>query len=398
MHDATAVRSISVAYRGRPNSSWPATARTASTVSLSPAARRNTREHFPHRRARQAHQALAQHLGRRPRQRAAAPGQVDRQPGRRRAGLRHARAHPAGRRRGHGKGRDALHADGRHAGAAPGHRRQARARERPRATSSNEIIATNGAKSAIYSALARSRWSRATRSSSRRPTGSRTPTWCSPATARPVTVACPEANGFKLTPAQLEAAITPRTRWLLINSPSNPTGASYTAAEYRALADVLARHPARDGDDRRHLRAHPLRRPAPRRTCSTAAPELRDRTLAINGVSKTYAMTGWRIGWAAGPRDLIQALDTLLSQSAGNCCSISQAAAAAALNGDQSFVAESVADLQAAARPHARAHQRDSRPELPRAGRRLLPLHQLRRPDRQDHARGQAPGRTTATW
>jgi aspartate aminotransferase len=158
----------------------------------------------------------------------------------------------------------------------------------------------------------------------------------------PVTLACPEANGFKLTPAQLDAAITPKTRWLLINSPSNPTGASYTAAEYRALADVLARHPqvlVMTDDIYEHIRFDDQRTPH----LLEAAPELRDRTLVVNGVSKTYAMTGWRIGYVAGPRDLIRALDTLLSQSTGNCCSISQAAAAAALNGDQSFVAESVA-------------------------------------------------------
>jgi aspartate aminotransferase len=95
------------------------------------------------------------------------------------------------------------------------------------------------------------------------------------------------------------------------------------------MTDDIYEHIRFDGQPMPHLLA--------------AAPELRDRTLAINGVSKTYAMTGWRIGWAAGPRDLIEALDTLLSQSAGNCCSVSQAAAAAALNGDQSFVAESVA-------------------------------------------------------
>ena len=100
-----------------------------------------------------------------------------------------------------------------------------------------------------------------------------------------------------------------------------------------------------------------------------AAPELRDRTLAINGVSKTYAMTGWRIGWVAGPRDLIRALDTLLSQAAGNACSVSQAAAAAALNGDQSFVAESVAIYRAAARRDGRGPQRHSR-ALPAACRR----------------------------
>ena len=205
----------------------------------------------------------------------------------------------------------------------------------------NEIIATNGAKSAIYSALAITLQA-----------GDEViipaPYWVSypdmvlANDGVPVSVPCPEANGFKITPAQLATAITPRTRWLLLNSPSNPTGASYTVAEYRALADVLAGHPqilVMTDDIYEHIRFDDQRTPH----LLNAAPELRDRTLAINGVSKTYAMTGWRIGWAAGPRDLIQALDTLLSQSAGNCCSISQAATAAALNGDQSFVAESVA-------------------------------------------------------
>ncbi|MDB5859896.1 MAG: aatA, partial [Ramlibacter sp.] len=124
--------------------------------------------------------------------------------------------------------------------------------------------------------------------------------------------------------------------------PSNPTGASYTLEEYRGLAQVLARHPdvlVMTDDIYEHIRFDGERTPH----LLNAAPELRDRTLAVNGVSKTYAMTGWRIGWVAGPRDLVQALDTLLSQSAGNCCSISQAAAAAALSGDQGFVRESVA-------------------------------------------------------
>ena len=205
----------------------------------------------------------------------------------------------------------------------------------------NEIIATSGAKSAIYSAFAITL-----------EPGDEVivpaPYWVSypdmvlASDGTPVTVACPEANDFKLTPAQLEAAITPKTRWLLINSPSNPTGAAYTLAEYRALADVLVKHPqvlVMTDDIYEHIRfdgertSHFLQ----------AAPELRERTLVVNGVSKTYAMTGWRIGYVAGPRDLVQALDTLLSQSTGNCCSISQAAAAAALNGDQRFVAESVA-------------------------------------------------------
>ena len=205
----------------------------------------------------------------------------------------------------------------------------------------NEIIATAGAKSAIYSAFAITL-----------EPGDEViipaPFWVSypdmtlACDGNPVLVACPEESGFKLTAAQLDAAITPRTRWLLINSPSNPTGAAYTLVEYRALADVLARHPhvlVMTDDIYEHIRfdgqrtAHILQ----------AAPELRDRTLVINSLSKTYAMTGWRIGYAAGPRDLVQALDTLLSQSTGNCCSISQAAAAAALSGDQGFVTESVA-------------------------------------------------------
>jgi aspartate aminotransferase len=205
----------------------------------------------------------------------------------------------------------------------------------------NELIATNGAKSAIYSALAATVGA-----------GDEViipaPYWVSypdmvlACEGTPIGVPCGETQGFKLTPAQLEAAITPNTRWLMINSPSNPTGATYTAAEYRALADVLARHPhvmVMTDDIYEHIRF----RAEPTVHLLVAAPELRDRTLAINGVSKTYAMTGWRIGWAAGPRDLIQAIDTFLSQSAGNCCAISQAAAAAALDGDQSFIEESVA-------------------------------------------------------
>lgn len=205
----------------------------------------------------------------------------------------------------------------------------------------NELLATAGAKSAIYSALA----------TTLEPGDEvliPAPYWVSypdmtlACDGKPVTIPCPEDSGFKLTPAQLEAAITPRSRWLLINSPSNPTGSAYTLAEYRALADVLSRHPTvlvMTDDIYEHIRfdgettAHILQ----------AAPELRDRTLIVNSLSKTYAMTGWRIGYVAGPRDLVQALETLLSQSAGNCCSISQAAAVEALNGDQSFVSESVA-------------------------------------------------------
>lgn len=205
----------------------------------------------------------------------------------------------------------------------------------------DEIIAANGAKSAIYGALA----------ATLEPGDEvviPAPYWVSypdmvlACDGAPVAVPCPEAQGFKLGPEQLDAAITDRTRWLILNSPSNPTGATYTAAEYRALADVLARHPSvlvMTDDIYEHIRFDGGIAPH----LLSAAPELRDRVLAINGVSKTYAMTGWRIGWAAGPRDLVRALDTFFSQAAGNPCSISQAAAVAALTGDQGFVADSVA-------------------------------------------------------
>lgn len=215
------------------------------------------------------------------------------------------------------------------------------ARENGLSYEPDEIIATNGAKSAIYGALA------ATLEPGDEvvipaPYWVSYPDVASACDGVPVAVACPETQGFKLRPEQLDAAITERTRWLILNSPSNPTGATYTAAEYGALADVLARHPrvlVMTDDIYEHIRFEGGIAPH----LLAAAPGLRDRTLAVNGVSKTYAMTGWRIGWVAGPRDLVRALDTFFSQAAGNPCSISQAAAAAALTGDQSFVAESVA-------------------------------------------------------
>jgi aspartate aminotransferase len=214
-------------------------------------------------------------------------------------------------------------------------------RENDLVYATDDIIVTNGCKSGIYSAL-----------EATIETGDEViipaPYWVSypdmviACDGVPMIVACPESQAFKISPEQLEAAITDRTRWLLINSPSNPTGASYTSAEYRGLADVLARHPhvlVMTDDIYEHIRFDG--RPTPH--LLNAAPELRNRVLAVNGVSKTYAMTGWRIGWLAGPSDLIGALNTLLSQASGNACSISQAAAVAALNGNQSFVAESVA-------------------------------------------------------
>ncbi len=158
----------------------------------------------------------------------------------------------------------------------------------------------------------------------------------------PVEVVCREDDGFRLTAAALEAAITPKTRWLLLNSPTNPTGAAYSAADLRALADVLLRHPQillMTDDIYEHIRFDGEVLPH----IVAIEPQLRDRTVVINGVSKTYAMTGWRIGYAAGPSDLIGAMETLQSQSTSNACTISQAAALAALQGDHSFLKDFVA-------------------------------------------------------
>ncbi|MCA0239228.1 MAG: pyridoxal phosphate-dependent aminotransferase [Proteobacteria bacterium] len=154
----------------------------------------------------------------------------------------------------------------------------------------------------------------------------------------PVVVACPRAAGFKLTAAQLEAAITPRTQWLMLNSPSNPTGAVYTRAELAALAEVLRRHPQVWvlTDD---IYAQLVYTAAPFETLLQVAPELQSRALVVNGVSKAYCMTGWRIGWAAGPHALIQAMNLVLGQSTNNANAVAQVAAVEALSGDQACVA-----------------------------------------------------------
>ncbi len=153
----------------------------------------------------------------------------------------------------------------------------------------------------------------------------------------PMVLTCKEEDGFRLQAAALEDAITPNTRWLLLNSPTNPTGAAYGAPDLRAIADVLLRHPQvmlMTDDIYEHIRFSDEASPH----ILAIEPALRDRTMVINGVSKTYAMTGWRIGYAAGPADLISAMETLQSQSTSNACSVSQAAALAALEGDQSFI------------------------------------------------------------
>ncbi len=145
-------------------------------------------------------------------------------------------------------------------------------------------------------------------------------------------------TGFKLTPQALEAAISPRTRWLILNSPSNPSGAAYTREELRALADVLVRHPQvwiLTDDMYEHLVFGDFEFT----TIAQVAPDLYDRTLTMNGVSKAYAMTGWRIGYAAGPEPLIKAMAKVMSQTTSNPSSISQWAAVEALNGPQDFIA-----------------------------------------------------------
>lgn len=159
------------------------------------------------------------------------------------------------------------------------------------------------------------------------------------ADATPVIVSADAAQNFKITPAQLEAAITPRTRLLILNSPSNPTGVAYTRAELEALAEVLRAHPQvmSATDD---IYEHIYWGQEPFCSLLTAAPDLHERVVTINGVSKVYAMTGWRIGYAAGPRKLIGAMNKLQGQSTSNPCSISQYASLAALSGDQSCVAE----------------------------------------------------------
>ena len=195
-------------------------------------------------------------------------------------------------------------------------------------------------------------------------------------------VATRAETGFKVEPAALEAAITPRTRWLILNSPSNPSGAAYTRAELAAVAEVLLRHPqvwVLTDDIYEHL----IYGDFEFTTIAQVEPRLYDRTLTMNGVSKAYAMTGWRIGYAGGPKPLIDAMRKVISQSTSNPSSVSQWAAVEALNGTQDFI-----------KPRAKAFEgrRDlvvsmlnqaSGLRLPHAGGRLLRLPLVRRPDRE---------------
>jgi len=155
----------------------------------------------------------------------------------------------------------------------------------------------------------------------------------------PVMPSAGPEQGYKITPRQLAAAITPRTRLVLFNSPSNPTGAAYTRAELRALADVLVAHPrVLIGTDDMYEKIYWA--PEPFASLLTVAPELYDRTVTINGCSKTYAMTGWRIGYCGGPKEIVTAMGTIQGQSTSNASSISQKAAVAALNDSQQCVTD----------------------------------------------------------
>jgi aspartate aminotransferase len=158
----------------------------------------------------------------------------------------------------------------------------------------------------------------------------------------PVVVPCPEAEGFKLTPQRLASALTDRTRWVVLNSPGNPTGAAYSPDELRALAEVLLAHP--------HVQVltdeiydEIWYEPGQAHSLAAVEPRLAERVFLTNGVSKTYAMTGWRIGYGAGSPELVGAINKLQSQISSCPSSISQAAATAALSGDQGFIRESVA-------------------------------------------------------
>ena len=211
----------------------------------------------------------------------------------------------------------------------------------------------------------------------------------------PVIIPTTAEDGFRLTPQALERAITPKSKWLILNSPSNPSGAAYSAAELQAVADVLLRHPqvwVLTDDIYEHLIYDGFKFA----TIAQVEPKLYDRTLTMNGVSKAYAMTGWRIGYAGGPEPLIKAMGKVISQTTSNPSSISQAAAVEALNGPQDFIKARCAAFREAARPCGLHAEPGQGPALPQARRCLLRLSVLRRaarqggPDRQGdrHRRG----------
>ena len=157
------------------------------------------------------------------------------------------------------------------------------------------------------------------------------------AEAKPIAVSCPESNHFKMRAEDLEAAITPRTKWLILNFPNNPTGAACTRSEMRTIADVMLKHPQvwiLTDDIYEHLTYDGFE------FCTIAEiePRLKDRVLTVNGASKAYAMTGWRVGYCGGPKELISAMNNVHGQATGGICTVSQAAAVAVLDGPQDFL------------------------------------------------------------
>ena len=208
-----------------------------------------------------------------------------------------------------------------------------------------EIIVSTGGKQVIYNAMV------ATMNAGDEAIIP-TPCWVSYpdivalADGTPVFVPCSQNNGFKMRAEDLEAAITPKTKWVFINNPCNPTGAAYSAEELKPITDVLLRHPNVwvFTDDIYEKLTYDGFKPA---TVVQVEPKLRDRTITMNGCSKAYAMTGWRIGFAGAPLAMTKAMDKLQSQSTSNTSSISQAAAVAALTGPQDFIGEMVEVYQA---------------------------------------------------
>ena len=199
----------------------------------------------------------------------------------------------------------------------------------------------------------------------------------------PVVVEAGPEQGFRITPEQLDAAITRRTKWLIFNSPSNPTGAAYTAAEIAGLAEVLMRHEhvrVLADDIYEHLTYDGFRFA----TMAEVEPRLKERTLTMNGVSKAYAMTGWRIGYAGGPEELITAIRKVQSQTTTNPCSISQWAAVEALTGAAGLHRRGARRLRAAARPGRRGAERGAGRRVPGAAGGVLRLPVDRRADRAD--------------
>ena len=222
--------------------------------------------------------------------------------------------------------------------------RQKFQRENGLSYSHEQIIASNGAKQTIYNAIM------ATVEANDEVIIA-APFWGSYAEmvkyvgGIPILVECQQEHGFKLQPEELERSLSPRTRWLMLNSPNNPSGSLYTTEEYRALGDVLINYPQCmliSDDIYEHIRFDGMGFVSP----AQVDPRLYDRTLTVNGVSKAYAMTGWRIGYAGGPQALVQVMHKLQNQSTGNPNSIAQAAAIEALAGPQNIIKERATTFQ----------------------------------------------------